>query len=171
MAGELNKYTQWRRSTQKSTEGSGFIMNRLTCPGQCQGLYEDRQGRGHHHHWVKRSEVNEIMGWTRGLTTARRKELKADSFHCLNVYQKHTWTTFCHVTVSFPTSSLSEDVYVAQTYLWHLLGNNVNHVSWCDVFFALRTRVVFLPSAALLFPLFLFFLFLLGSLFLPPLLL
>lgn len=58
-----------------------------------------------------------------------------------------------------------------KTYLWHLLGNNVDHVSWCDVLLAFGTRIMFLPSTALLFPLFLLFLFLFGSLFLPPLLL
>lgn len=60
---------------------------------------------------------------------------------------------------------------MTQPYLWHLLGDDVHLVSWCDVLLALRARVVLPTSAAaLLFPLLLLLLLLLRSLFLPTLL-
>lgn len=64
------------------------------------------------------------------------------------------------------------DVYTAPLYLWHLLGNNVDHVRRRDVLLALRARIMFPPSSAVLFfPLLLLLFLLLYSLLLPTLLL
>lgn len=149
-----------------STEELGLLINRLTCPGQCRGLYEDRQGLGHHHRWVRHSGVMRI-----GKNTWIEEKNQNWWFQLSECSSEARWMN----SISSRLLRLRLHHHVsavrAQPYLWHLLGNYVNHVSWCDVLLAFWARIVFLPSTALLFPLFLFFLFLFGSLFLPTLLL
>lgn len=88
-----------------STEEFGFLINRLTCPGQCRGLYEDRQGLGHHHRWVRHSKVMRIKK-IHGLITTLRKKPQTDHFRCLNAHQKHVeWILFHHVSAQTQTPS------------------------------------------------------------------
>lgn len=59
-------------------------------------------------------------------------------FPCVRMTIKciQSWYLMCHVS-GFENTFCSHEVYKAQMYLWHLLGDNVHHVSRRDVLLAL----------------------------------
>lgn len=76
MISQLNIYVMWIYTSGMIHWRIWILINRLTCPGQCQGLYEDRQDLGHHHRWVRHSEVMRLWKKIHELTNTLRKKPK-----------------------------------------------------------------------------------------------